>query len=152
MSKARHSMGTLLYVNANDDGSTFVQITDGEVIDITGPEALVGEVKATHLGSPNFTKERKPGLKDEGKITLKMAFTNNALFQLRGYRDNRSVKLWKITYPLDLSIPESVNAYHQGSAFIAKLASSSPDAESEERILVDVELATSGTWTFTKAT
>ncbi len=139
MSNARHSMGASLQVNDNGDGTTFAIITGSEIIDIVGPEEMTGEVKATHLLSPNFFKERKPGLRDQGKVTLKMAFINASVTQLKGYCDARAIKLWKILYPLDLSIPEVTNAYHKGSGFLSKMTPTFADPESEDRITLDVD-------------
>lgn len=150
MSNARSSYGASLEVGT--DGNTYAQISGAEVIDINGPEKTTGEMKATHLLSPDTTEETKAGLKKPGKVTLKMAFINTALTQVEGYYENRTLLYWSIVFPIDADLGEVTAATYKGRGFVCKIGSAFPDADSDERITQDVEIRCSGKWTFTPAT
>jgi hypothetical protein len=63
--------GTFFHVSQNG-GTTWTELA--EVYDITPPTDEVDEIDATHMQSPNRTREFIPGLIDPGEASFEMNF------------------------------------------------------------------------------
>lgn len=68
-----------------------------ELLDLPLPETTVEAVEATHMKSPNSTKEKIPGLAEEGDFTFSLNFNKTqyaTLFTLTGQE-----KWFRVTSP-----------------------------------------------------
>lgn len=63
--------GTFFHIS-EDDGATWTEVA--EVYDVTPPNDTVDEIDATHMQSPNRTREFIPGLIDPGEASFEMNF------------------------------------------------------------------------------
>lgn len=73
MSETQASIGYGTYFHISEDNeSTWTEIA--EVFDITPPNDTVDEIDATHMQSPNRTREFIPGLIDPGEASFEMNF------------------------------------------------------------------------------
>ena len=66
---------------SEDNGSTWTTLA--EVFDITPPNDTVDEIDATHMQSPNRTREFIPGLIDPGEASFEMNFVPGSASDLK---------------------------------------------------------------------
>lgn len=85
-----------------DDGSTggnFVELA--EVYDITPPSDNIDVIDATHMGSPNATREFIIGLNDPGECSFEMNFIpgSDADEAIQDWKAARERRDCRITFP-----------------------------------------------------
>ncbi|WP_421505504.1 MULTISPECIES: phage tail tube protein [Brucella] len=73
MSETQASIGYGSFFDISRDNEAS-WITVGEIIDITPPNDTVDEIDATHMQSPNRTREFVPGLIDPGEASFEQNF------------------------------------------------------------------------------
>lgn len=82
MPETQASIGYGSYFHISEDsGSTWTEIA--EVFDITPPNDTVDEIDATHMQSPNRTREFIPGLIDPGEASFEMNFVPGSTSDLK---------------------------------------------------------------------
>jgi hypothetical protein len=71
-----------------------------EVTDISPPAPKTDAVDATHMQSPNFTREFIAGLVDPGEVQIKMNFAPQSATDvaLEAWRNNREKRACRITF------------------------------------------------------
>lgn len=141
-----HPYGAKMQVNANDDGSTYVDIS--QVITAKGPNISIGKTKATHLESANATLDFDPGMVDPGTVSFQCHFTKAQLSTLYGYI--RAKKYWRVVLPLISG--ESTASRWTVYGFISSYGTEIPDPESNGHVTMDFELTLSGKPTWTSGT
>lgn len=72
--------GSFFHIS-QDNGATWIDLA--EVYDITPPNDTVDEVDATHMQSPNRTREFIPGLIDPGEASFEMNFVPGSASDLK---------------------------------------------------------------------
>lgn len=72
--------GSFFHIS-EDNGSTWIELA--EVYDITPPNDTVDEIDATHMQSPNRTREFIPGLIDPGEASFEMNFVPGSASDLK---------------------------------------------------------------------
>ena len=84
---------------STDGGTTFVELS--EVFNITPPSDSIDFTEATHMRSPNATKEFLLGLRDPGEASMEMNFIPGSVsdLKLNAIRDARVSIHVRITYP-----------------------------------------------------
>ncbi|MCM2506065.1 phage tail protein [Aureimonas altamirensis] len=100
MSEAQIGYSTRFDIST-DGGTTFQPVS--EIIEITPPSDTIDTVDATHMSSPNATREFILGLRDPGEASLEMAFIpgSNSDVLLQSIRDSRQNVTCRITFPND---------------------------------------------------
>jgi hypothetical protein len=95
---ARIGYGSTFEIST-DGGATFAPI--GEVKSITPPSDTVDVIDATHMTSPNATREFVLGLNDPGESSFEMNFIPGSLADqtLQAVRAARAVVTCRITFP-----------------------------------------------------
>lgn len=92
-----------LFEISRDDGATWAEVA--EVFDITPPSAEIDDVDATHMKSPDRTREFIAGLTDPGECTFEMNFVpgsdSDAL--IREIRATGERVSCRITFPNDVT-------------------------------------------------
>lgn len=88
-----------LFDISRDGGDTWLSL--GEVFDITPPSAAVDVIDATHMGSPNRTREFIAGLTDPGDASFSQNFVpgSAADVTIREIRTSGERVICRITYP-----------------------------------------------------
>lgn len=88
-----------LFDISRDSGATW--LTLGEVFDITPPSAAVDVIDATHMSSPNRTREFIAGLTDPGDASFSQNFVpgSAADVTIRAIRATGERVICRITYP-----------------------------------------------------
>lgn len=88
-----------LFDISRDSGATW--LTLGEVFDITPPSAAVDVIDATHMSSPNRTREFIAGLTDPGDASFSQNFVpgSAADVTIRAIRLSGERVICRITYP-----------------------------------------------------
>lgn len=84
---------------STDGGTTFEELA--EVYDITPPSDSVDVIDATHMQSPDATREFILGLRDPGECSMEMNFIpgNDADTTLQAVRSARERITCRITFP-----------------------------------------------------
>lgn len=84
---------------STDGGTTFTEVA--EVFDITPPSDNVDVIDATHMASPNATREYILGLNDPGECSFEMNFIpgSAADILIQGIRTARERVTCRITFP-----------------------------------------------------
>ena len=84
---------------STDDGTTWNDIA--EVTDITPPSDNIDVIDATHMGSPNATREFILGLNDPGEASFEMNFIpgSDADTTIQAVRAARERVRCRITFP-----------------------------------------------------
>lgn len=72
--------GSFFHIS-EDNGATWIELA--EVFDITPPNDTVDEIDATHMQSPNRTREFIPGLIDPGEASFEMNFVPGSASDLK---------------------------------------------------------------------
>ncbi|AHK42211.1 putative major tail protein V [Ensifer adhaerens OV14] len=90
--------GSFFHVS-QDDGATWIELA--EVFDITPPSDTVDVVDATHMQSPNRTREFISGLSDPGEASFEMNFVPGSASdaKIREIRTAGSRVKCRITFP-----------------------------------------------------
>ena len=88
-----------LFDISRDGGDTWLSL--GEVFDITPPSAAVDVIDATHMASPNRTREFIAGLTDPGDASFSQNFVpgSAADVTIREIRTSGERVICRITYP-----------------------------------------------------
>jgi predicted secreted protein len=94
-----------------------VYVELAEVFSVTPPSGTIDQIDATHMQSPDRTREFIPGLKDAGSASCEMNYlpnsaTDQLLMLLSVNGEKRSMR---ITYPngVTVTFPASVESYEQ---------------------------------------
>jgi predicted secreted protein len=94
-----------------------VYVELAEVFSVTPPSGTIDQIDATHMQSPDRTREFIPGLKDAGSASAEMNYipnssTDQLLMLLSINGEKRSMR---ITYPngVTVTFPASVESYEQ---------------------------------------
>lgn len=92
-----------LFAISTDDGTTFTDLA--EVYDITPPSDSVDVIDATHMTSPNATREFIIGLNDPGECSFEMNFIpgSTADAAIQSVRTARERVSCRITFPNDVT-------------------------------------------------
>ena len=95
---AWESQNTRLYWSSSTARSTTVDALIGEVTDFTGPGGAAAVIDVTHLLST--AKEKLPGLRDEGQLSMSLSFaaTNTAQKAMINDRAARNRRCWQIHF------------------------------------------------------
>lgn len=90
--------GSFFHVS-QDDGATWIELA--EVFDITPPSDTVDVVDATHMQSPNRTREFISGLSDPGEASFEMNFVPGSASdaKIREIRTSGARVKCRITFP-----------------------------------------------------
>lgn len=98
MTQASIGYGSFFHIS-QDSGSTWVEIA--EVFDITPPSSTVDQIDATHMQSPNRTREFIAGLSDPGSASFEMNFVPGSPSDLKiqEIRGTGEQVLCRITFP-----------------------------------------------------
>lgn len=88
-----------LFDISRDDGDTWLSL--GEVFDITPPSAAIDVIDATHMASPNRTREFIAGLTDPGDASFSQNFVPGSAADttIREIRATGERVICRITYP-----------------------------------------------------
>lgn len=138
---ALKSQNTVLLMTT-DVGSPDVLTAIEKVTDISGPSGTSNLIDATHLTSTG--KEFLPGLADYGKIALTINF--EGLPQQMRLRTKYATQALPHNYKLE--VPDGIGGFHM-FAFQAIVLSWALAAKVDDKIILTVELQTSGSVTYT---
>lgn len=97
MTNALIGYGTTFAISTN--GTTFTDVA--EVFEVTPPSDSLDTVDATHMSSPNATREFIFGLRDPGEASFEMAFIPGSASDvlIQSIRDTRQTVTCRITFP-----------------------------------------------------
>src|SRR5262249_45477836 len=143
-SLAIHPYGAKFQSNANDDGTTFADVAG--VISINKSGQKVGEMKATHLQSPNAALEFGPAMIQPGTYTVTCHFLKTLLSQFYGWV--RTTKNWRVLYPLVGA--EGTPSRWDFVGFITNYDDEIPDPSSDTAIIMTFEITITGKPSFTQ--
>lgn len=112
-----------------------------EIYDLTPPSDTIDQVEASHMQSPNRTKEYISAMSDPGEVSFSMNYVPGSTSDaaLRAAKGKR--KWCRITFPSGNQL-----------LFFAELQSYAPTAPTNERMTADVALKVSGQPQLTAAT
>lgn len=97
MTEALIGYGTRFAISTN--GTSYTDIA--EVFEITPPSDTIDTVDASHMASPNATREFIFGLRDPGEASFEMAFIPGSESDelIQTVRDSRQSVSCRITFP-----------------------------------------------------
>lgn len=97
--QARIGYGLSVAIESDASPPTFVELE--EVINVTPPNQQVDQVEATHMQSPNRTREFVTGLQSPGEASVEMNFVagNTSDQRLDALKTSGTAKNTRITFP-----------------------------------------------------
>lgn len=118
---------------STDGGTVYTEL--GEVFNITPPSDSIDFTEATHLRSPNATKEFLLGLRDPGEASMEMNYIPGSASDLKliAVRDARVAVSLRITYPNGVT-----------AVFTGLMTGYAPTVPNEERMTAAITFKVSG--------
>ena len=125
---------------STDDGATWDEIA--EVYDLTPPSDQIDVVDATHMQSPNATREFILGLNDPGECTMEMNFVpgSTADMALQAIKAARERIRARITFP-----------NLQRWTFSGILTGYEPNAPTDDRMTATLTFKVTGSYSIDEA-
>ena len=139
MTQASIGYGSFFHIS-QDSGSTWFEIA--EVFDITPPSSAVDQIDATHMQSPNRTREFIAGLSDPGSAAFTMNFVPGSASDLKiqEIRGTGEQVLCRITFPIGGEWK-----------FTGQIESYEPAIPTDDRMTASVSFKVSGSTVVTPA-
>lgn len=112
-----------------------------EIFDLTPPSDSIDQIDATHMQSPNKTREFISGLSDPGELSFSMNYVPGSASDL-ALRAAKGARKWcRVTFPNGCQL-----------LFFSELQSYEPNAPTDDKMTADVTFKVSGQPQLTAAT
>lgn len=126
-------------------GTPNVDTEIAELLTCEPPEGELGDIKTSHLQTPDQEHTYRPGWGEPGEVAFSAKFSAETYELLVGKRDARTTETWVIKFPDDAGDPGSEIQF---SGYVKKVKAVL-DGENDEDMVIEGTIKVSGLPTFT---